>query len=605
MIGQPLQRVTACESISFNEMTFQWLLKVPAECATVPDSRVCAGVAEGIVRTGGQILVDQLLINGVDRAFCVPGESYLGVLDALHEAAARLTLVTTRNEIGAVNMAEAHAKLTGKPGICFVTRGPGASHAMVGVHTAKQDSSPLILFVGLIARNCTEREALQEIDLKAMFGHTAKWVAEINDPRRIPEFVSRAFHTVQAGRPGPVVLGLPEDMCVESCEVADAGPASLVQPAPTAAAIDKLASLLSAAQRPLVILGGGGWTARAVDDMRAFIDANRLPVAVSFRCKDLFDNRHRCYIGDCSLGLDPALAQRITTSDLLLVVGTRLGEASTAGYTLVVPPTPVQPLVHVHADAEELGRVYQGRLLINAGMEEFATAAREHVRLDFSRWSDWTEAARRDYEATLRVDPLPGKLDLGRAVRWLSETLPRDTIVVSDGGNFATFLNRYYECSGFRTFLGPTNGAMGYCVPAAVAAKLAQPQRLVVGFAGDGGFMMTSQELATAVQYETPVVYLVFNNGLYGTIRMYQEKEYPGRYPGTILRNPDFAAYARAFGAHGETVEDFEQFKSAFERARASGKPAVLDLKWDPEGITTRATLTSLRTAALAQRARE
>jgi acetolactate synthase-1/2/3 large subunit len=552
-------------------------------------------------RTGGQILVDQLRIHGVDLAFCVPGESYLGVLDALWDAREAIRLITTRNEIGACNMAEAYGKITGRPGICFVTRGPGASHAMVGIHTAFQDSTPLILFVGQVARGAREREAFQEIDVKQMFGHTAKWAAEITDPRRVPEMLSHAFHVAVSGRPGPVVLALPEDMVIERCEVADAGRYQVVRPSPSAAAMARLRERLAQAKRPMMMLGGGGWSAEACDDIRAFAEANDLPVCVSFRCQDLFDNRHKNYVGDCSVGIMPALAQRIRTTDLLLVVGARLGELTTQGYTLVKPPVPTQPLIHIHADPDELGRVYQGEVLIASGMAEFAAAAKALKPVDRAAWTEWSHAARADYLKSLEPDPSPGTLDYGQVMKMIAKRLPENALIASDAGNFAGWLSRFYQFPGFRTFVGPTNGAMGYGVPAAVAAKLVHPERPVLCFAGDGGFMMTGQELATAVQYGANVVFLVINNGLYGTIRMYQEREYPGRYPATELRNPDFAAYAKAFGAHGETVRETAEFPAAFERALAAGTPAVIELRLDPEAITSRTTLTKLREAALAK----
>lgn len=554
-------------------------------------------------RSGGQILVDQLRIHGVDLAFCVPGESYLGVLDALWDSRDAIRLVTTRNEIGACNMAEAYGKITGRPGICFVTRGPGASHAMVGIHTALQDSTPLILFVGQVAREAREREAFQEIDVKQMFGHTAKWAAEISDPRRIPEMVSHAFHTAVNGRPGPVVLALPEDMVIERCEVADAARFQIVRPSPSVSSMARLRELLAHAKRPLMLVGGGGWSAEASNDIVAFAEANNLPACVSFRCQDLFDNRHKNYVGDCSVGIMPALAERIRTSDLLLVVGARLGELTTQGYTLVAPPRPKQPLVHIHADANELGRVYQGELLIASGMAEFAAAAKALPPVEHAAWADWSAGARQDYLKSLEPTPSPGTLDFGQVMKMIGKRLPPDALLASDAGNFAGWLNRFYQFPGFRTFVGPTNGAMGYGVPAAIAAKLIHPSRPVVCFAGDGGFMMTGQELATAVQYGANVVFLVVNNGLYGTIRMYQEREYPGRYPATELQNPDFAAYARAFGAHGETVRDTAEFPAAFERALSAGTPAVIELRLDPEAITSRTTLTALRNAALARQA--
>ena len=529
-------------------------------------------------RTGGQILVDQLKIHGVDLAFCVPGESYLAVLDALWDARETIRLITTRNEIGACNMAESYGKVTGRPGICLVTRGPGASHAMVGIHTA-----------------------FQEIDVKQMFGHTAKWAAEISDPRRIPEMVSHAFHIAMSGRPGPVVLALPEDMLVERCATADAAHYQVVRPSPSATAMTRLRELLAKARRPLMLVGGGGWSERSTRDIVAFAEANNLPACASFRCQDLFDNRHKNYVGDCSVGILPALARRIRETDLLLVVGARLGELTTQGYTLVEPPLPKQPLVHVHADADELGRVYQGELLIAAGMEEFAAAAKALKPVDHAAWDDWADGARRDYLKSLEPDRSPGTLDYGRVMTMIGETVPAETIMASDAGNFAGWLNRFYQFPGFRTLVGPTNGAMGYGVPAAIAAKLVHPERPVLCFAGDGGFMMTGQELATAVQYGANVIFLVVNNGLYGTIRMYQEREYPNRYPATELRNPDFAAYARAFGAHGETVRETAEFPAAFARARAAGTPAVIELRLDPEAITSRTTLTALRDAALAR----
>jgi acetolactate synthase I/II/III large subunit len=552
-------------------------------------------------RTGGQVLVDQLKIHGVDLAFCVPGESYLGVLDALWDSREAIRLVTTRNEIGACNMAEAYGKITGRPGICFVTRGPGASHAMVGIHTAFQDSTPLILFVGQVAREAREREAFQEIDVKLMFGHTAKWAAEITDPRRIPEMVSHAFHTAMNGRPGPVVLSLPEDMVVERCETGDAAHYQVVRPSPSAAAMTRLRDLLTKARRPLMLVGGGGWTKEACDDLRVFAEANDIPVCASFRCQDLFDNRHKNYVGDCSVGIMPALAQRIRTTDLLLVIGARLGELTTQGYTLVEPPVPKQPLIHIHADPDELGRVYQGELFIASGMAEFAASAKALKPVDHAAWGDWAASARADYLKSLEPDPSPGTLDFGQVMKFLAKRLPENALLTSDAGNFAGWLNRFYQFPGFRTFAGPTNGAMGYGVPAAVAAKLIHPERPVLCFAGDGGFMMTGQELATAVQYGANVVFLVVNNGLYGTIRMYQEREYPGRYPATELKNPDFAALARAYGAHGETVTETAQFAPAFERALAAGTPSVIELRLDPEAITSRTTLTKLREAALAR----
>jgi acetolactate synthase-1/2/3 large subunit len=403
------------------------------------------------------------------------------------------------------------------------------------------------------------------------------------------------------GRPGPVVLALPEDMVIERCETADAAPYKIVRPSPSAGAMTALRERLAKAKRPLMLVGGGGWSTESTHDIVAFAEANNLPTCASFRCQDLFDNRHKNYVGDCSVGILPALAKRIRETDLLIVVGARLGELTTQGYTLVEPPVPKQPLIHVHADANELGRVYQGEVLIAAGMAEFAAAAKALKPVDHAAWDGWAEGARADYLKSLEPDPSPGTLDYGRVMKMIGATVPPETIMASDAGNFAGWLNRFYQFPGFRTLVGPTNGAMGYGVPAAIAAKLVHPDRPVLCFAGDGGFMMTGQELATAVQYGANVVFLVVNNGLYGTIRMYQEREYPNRYPATELRNPDFAAYARAFGAHGETVRETAEFPAALARAFAAGTPAVIELRLDPEAITSRTTLTALRNAALAR----
>jgi acetolactate synthase-1/2/3 large subunit len=550
-------------------------------------------------RTGGQILVDQLKIHGVDLAFCVPGESYLAVLDGLYEARNSIRLVTCRQEGGAAYMAEAYGKLTGKPGICFVTRGPGASNAAIGVHTAFQDSTAMILFVGQVASDQVEREAFQEVDYRRMFGPLAKWVAQIDDARRIPELVSQAFHRAVAGRPGPVVIALPEDMLTAVVEAEDAGPYKTVRPHPGPADMTRLREMLAGAERPFVIIGGGGWTPQAVADIRAFAEANELPVGCSFRCQDLLDNRHPNYAGDVGIGINPALAQRIKASDLLIVVGARLGEMTTSGYTLVNLPKPHQPLVHVHAGAEELGRVYQATLPINAGMAEFAAAARAVKPVDPKAWTHWREQAHADYLDNIRVPKVPGAVQIGEIMEWLNANLPEDVILANGAGNYATWMHRFVQYRRFRSQLAPTNGAMGYGVPAGIAAKAVHPERLVISWNGDGCFMMNGQELATAVQYNLPVVFVVVNNGMYGTIRMHQEREYPGRVSGTDLVNPDFAALARAYGAIGETVETTAEFVPAFQRAVAAKKPALIEIRLDPEALTPRASLTQIREAAL------
>jgi acetolactate synthase-1/2/3 large subunit len=546
-------------------------------------------------RTGGQILVDALKIHGVDLAFCVPGESYLAVLDALYDARNQIRLITCRQEGGAANMAEAYGKLTGRPGICFVTRGPGATNASIGVHTAFQDSTPMILFIGQVASDQVEREAFQEVDYRRMFGPLSKWVAQIDDPARIPELVSQAFHRAVAGRPGPVVIALPEDMLTATAEVEDTGPYKPAQASPGTADLATLRDMLAKARQPFMILGGGGWNAQAVDDIRAFAEANDLPVGCSFRRQHLFDNTHPNYAGDIGVGLNPKLAERVKSADLLLVVGARLGEMTTSGYTLVGLPVPKQPLIHVHAGAEELGRVYQATLPINAAMPPFAAAARALAPVDPSAWRDWTKAAHADYLANLQHPRIAGKLQMGEIMAWLRAHLPADAIITNGAGNYTTWAHRFYQYRRFRTQLGPTSGAMGYGMPAAVAAKAVHPDRTVVCFAGDGCFLMNGQELATAVQYGLNLIVLVINNSMYGTIRMHQEREYPERVIGTDLANPDFTALAHAYGAFGETVETTEQFAPAFERALKAGKPALLELRLDPEAITPRASLSQIR----------
>jgi acetolactate synthase-1/2/3 large subunit len=557
--------------------------------------------ASNKLRHGGKVLVDQLVGHGVDTVFSVPGESYLAVLEGLYDARNAIRLITCRMEAGAANMAEAYGKLTGKPGICMVTRGPGATHAAVGVHTAKQDSTPLILFIGQIAREMRDREAFQEVDFRAMFGPLAKWAAEIDDARRIPEYVARAFAVATSGRPGPVVLSLPEDMLTDEVDVADVGPYQPVQASPAAADMERLRRLLEAAQRPLMILGGGTWNLAATRDILAFAEANGLATGVGFRCQDLFDNRHACYVGDIGVGINPKLAERVKAADLLIAVGTRLEETVTSGYTLVDVPRPKQRLIHVHPAAEELGRVYQADLPILSGMPQFAAAARALAPIATPARRGWTAAAHADYLATLELPKVPGALDMGQVMKHLRETLPDDTIITNGAGNYAVWVHRFYQYKSFRTQLAPTSGAMGYGVPAAVAAKIVQPTRTVVSFNGDGCFLMCGQELATAKQYGVAPIFIVVNNGMYGTIRMHQEREYPAHVWGTDLINPDFAALARAYGAHGELVERTEDFAPAFARARGAGTAALIELRLDPEALTPRASLSQIRAAALAK----
>jgi acetolactate synthase I/II/III large subunit len=552
-------------------------------------------------RSGAQVLIDQLRIHGVDTIFGVPGESYLAALDALYAQRNSVRYVICRQEGGASYMAEAYGKLTGKPGVCFVTRGPGATNSSIGLHTGFQDSTPMILLVGQVARETTDREAFQEIDYRRMFGQMAKWVTQIEDARRIPELVSQAFHRALNGRPGPVVLALPEDMLTDEVEVADAGPYVVSRAAPSVTDMAKLREMLSAAKQPLAILGGGGWSKEACADIRAFLEANHLPVTTAFRNQDLIDNRHAQFVGDLGIGINPPLGKRIRESDLILAIGPRLGEATTGGYTLFDLPVPSQKMVHVHASAEELGRVYQATLPINSGMANFAAAAKAMKPVDGARWKAGVAEARADYLKNIEPTPLPGAASLGEIVKWLNTRLPDDVIVTNGAGNYAGFVHRFFQYRGFRTQLAPTNGSMGYGVPAAVAAKIAAPGRMVVSFAGDGCFLMNGQEFATAVQHGANIVIIVVDNGMYGTIRMHQERDYPTRVHGTELKNPDFAAYARAFGGHGETVESTADFAPAFERAVAAGKPAIIHLKTDPEALTSRMTLSKLRETSLAK----
>jgi acetolactate synthase-1/2/3 large subunit len=550
-------------------------------------------------RTGAQLLVDSLKVHAARMAFGVPGESYLAVLDALHDAKNDIPFIICRQEGGAANMAEAYGKLTGEPGLLFVTRGPGATNASVGLHTAFQDSTPLILFIGQVGTDFIEREAFQEIDYRRMYGPMSKWVAQIDRADRVPEYVSHAYHTAMSGRPGPVVLALPEDMLTQSASVPVGERYRRVAAHPGADDMRRLREMLEAAERPLVILGGSCWTDEACAQVRAFAEANDLPVGTGFRRANLYDNRLPNYVGDVGIGLNPTLAQRVKTADLLLVIGSRLGEMTSSGYTLLDVPRPKQKLVHVMSGAEELGRVYQADLAINAGMPEFAAALTAVAPVARRPWVEWKDGARADYEAWLQPSRTAAKVDLAAAMVHLRKRLPPGSIVANGAGNFAGWVHRFYQYTGRATELAPTSGAMGYGVPAAIAAKLVHRDRAVVCVAGDGDFLMTSQELATAAQYDAKVIFLVVNNGMYGTIRMHQEREYPERVSGTMLKNPDFAALARAYGFHGEIVEETKDFDAAFERAWNAPTSAVLELRTDPDVSTTRTTLSAIRAEAL------
>jgi acetolactate synthase-1/2/3 large subunit len=546
-------------------------------------------------RKGGRILVDQLLIHGADMAFCVPGESYLEILDALYDVRERFKLVNARHEAGAANMAEAYGKLTGRPGICLVTRGPGACHASIGVHTASQDSTPMILLIGQVGTDAMDREAFQEIDYRQMFAPIAKWVAQIDVASRIPEYMTRAFHLATSGRPGPVVLALPEDMLTSVADVADASPYVHVEPDISPRQLAELRTMLAQAKRPLALVGGGGWGDAACAKMRAFAEANVLPVACSFRRQDIFDNASPVFAGDLGTSGPPALIARVKEADLLLVVGARLGEMTTQGYTLLDAPKPRQTLIHIHASADEIGRVYRPDLAIAASSTAFVNAAIDMAPLDPSAWRDWCAAARKDFLTAIEPPPYDGVLDMARALTQIRGLLPASAIVTVDAGNHTGWPQRFLTYARPGRLLGPTSGAMGYSVPAAVAASLIHPDRIVIGCVGDGGFMMSGQEIATAIQHGAHPIILVFNNGTYGTIRMHQEREHPGRISGTDLVNPDFVALAKAVGAYAELVKRTEEFEPALERAMASGRPALLELRTDPELISTRQTITSLR----------
>jgi len=550
-------------------------------------------------RLGGHILVDQLAAHGVKHVFCVPGESYLAVLDGLHDASIAVTVC--RQEGGAAMMADAHGKLTGEPGICMVTRGPGASNAMAGVHIAHQDSTPMILFVGQIERGMREREAFQEMDYRAVFGTQAKWVTEIDQVERIPELLSRAFHVATSGRPGPVVIALPEDMLVETAAVADAPRYQVVENAMAAAQRDAIAQALGQARKPIAILGGTRWNQVAVDQFAAFAAQWQLPVAVQFRRQMLFDVTHPCFAGDVGLGGNPQLMQYIKDADLVLLVGGRMSEIASQSYTLFDIPAPRQKLVHVHPDAGELNRVYRADIAVNVSPAAFAAALGGLQAPESVAWRAELDAMRASYLAWSDPDAIrhPGALQMGSVMAYLRKTLPDDAIMCNGAGNYATWLHRFHLFKRYGTQLAPTSGSMGYGLPAAVGAKRIAPEKMVVCFAGDGCFMMHGQEFATAVQYGLPIIVLVIDNGMYGTIRMHQERHYPARLSATALQNPDFAAYARAFGGHGERVETTEEFAPAFERAVASGKPAILHCLLDPEAISPTTTLQKIREQAL------
>jgi acetolactate synthase-1/2/3 large subunit len=550
-------------------------------------------------RTGGQLIVDCLKAQGVEHVFCVPGESYLAVLDALHDADIDVTVC--RQEGGATMMADATARLTGRPGIVMVTRGPGATNASPGIHIAEHDSVPLIMFVGQIENGMRGRGAFQEMDYRAFFGSTAKWVTEIDDPARIPEIVSRAFHVAMQGRPGPVIIALPEDVLIERAAVAAGPRVEAIETWPGQTQMAELQKRIWAAKKPIMILGGSGWSEKSVASVTRFAERFDMPIVTSFRRAMLFNGDHPNYAGELGIGPNPKLKARIEQSDLVILVGGRMAEMPSQSYTLFNIPKPQVDFVHVHADAEELGRVYHPTLGIHATPRAFAAALETLQPPNTIPWSADTKQAREDFLSWTDQPPRgPGALDMGQAMLWLRNYLPQDAIICNGAGNYAIWVGRFLRFRKFATQLAPNSGSMGFGLPAAVGAKRQFPDRMVVAFAGDGCFLMNGQEFATAVQYDLPIIAVIVDNGMYGTIRMHQEREYPGRVSATKLKNPDFAAYAKAFGGYGERVETTEEFGPAFERAVASGKPAILHCIVDPEAITPTTTLTKLREASLA-----
>jgi acetolactate synthase-1/2/3 large subunit len=547
-------------------------------------------------RSGGRLLADTLVAQGIDHAFAVPGESYLDVLDGIYAVGRKLKLITCRFEAGAVNMAEAYGKLHGRPAAAFVTRGPGACHGAIGVHIAFQDSTPLLLFVGQIPFAETDRESFQEVDYRRMFQPLAKWVTQIDDAARIPEIVAHAVDVATTGRPGPVVIALSEEMQKSLVHVPDIARAPVSVPHPDPAALADMQARLARARKPLAILGGTCWSDAGRAAIRDFLVAHQLPVAVGFRRQSLYDGTLANFVGDLGVGADPSLVARAREADLILAIGTRLGEPVSQGYTLFDHAGGV-PIIHVYPEAGEIGRVFRPALGIVSDLDVFARAAQRLVPPAIA-WSGWTAELRGIRMASLAVPQYEGALNVAQAMHDLAGLLDDDAIMTCDAGNFATWPARFMNLRDGQRFIGPTNGAMGYAVPAAIGAKIAFPDRQVVGFVGDGGFLMTGQELATAFHHGVAPIIIVFNNNMYGTIRMYQERAYPGRVSGTALTNPDFARLIEAYGGHGEVVDSTAAFAPAFRRAVASGRPAVIELRMNPEQITNRATIAQLRAAA-------
>lgn len=559
-------------------------------------------------KRGGTLLVEALEAQGAERVFCVPGESYLDVLDALYDATIPVTLC--RQEGGAAMMAEAYGKMTGKPGICMVTRGPGATNASAGVHVAQQDSTPMILFVGQIATTMRERDAFQEINYRQMFGGIAKWVAEIDHPDRVPEFVSRAYHVATSGRPGPVVLALPEDMLIQPSIQLEPDfkcpPMVRSESYASPQQMSELKDLLEGAKNPIAILGGSRWTEEAREQIMVTAEKLNLPVACSFRRQMLFDNLHPCYAGDVGIGINPNLFSRIVESDLVLLIGDILSEMPSQGYTIFGIPDVANKLVHVHPGSEEIGRMYVPSLALNISPAAFCE---QFAALDVTSRPEWEQNTKDAHEAYLKWSgarpKVAGDLQMAQVMEWIENNVAQDAIFTNGAGNYATWVHRFHRFRTYNSQLAPTSGSMGYGLPAAVAAKLKFPERDVICFAGDGCLQMTLQELGTAAQEGANIIVVVVDNGIYGTIRMHQEREYPGRISATTLKNPDFAALANAYGYHTDTVRTADQFGPAFEAAKASGKPALLHLHLDPEAITPARSLTQIREASLAAMAEQ
>jgi acetolactate synthase-1/2/3 large subunit len=551
-------------------------------------------------RTAAKALVEQLVINGVKHVFCVPGESFLPVLDALRDSG--ITVTVCRHEGGAAMMAEAVGKTTGRPGICFVTRGPGATNASAGIHIAQQDSTPLIMFVGQVETTVREREAFQELDYRAVFGSMTKWTVEVDDPNRITEFVSRAFYTASGGRPGPVVVALPKDMLSERVTVANAPAYEPVETSPGEEEMARLGELLANSENPLFVLGGSRWTEAARNQIHEFADRTGLPIATSYRRSTLFDPLHPLYAGDLGLGPNPKLVARAKGADLLVLVGGRLGEIPSQGYSVLASPAPQTKLVHIHPGAEEIGRVYRPHLAIHASPNRFVGALQRLTVAPKSAWRDQAKLAHTDFLAwTATATPQPGDVNLGEIMIWLRDHVPTDTILCNGAGNYASWIHRFYRFREYMTHVAPTSASMGYGMPAAIAMQRLHPERLVLSVNGDGDFLMSGQEFAIAVQYRLPIIVVVCDNGMYGTIRMHQEREFPGRISATELHNPDFDVYARAFGGFGLMVRKTEDFPAAFQAARKSGLPSIIHLKIDPDAILPATTLSAIRERALQQ----